>query len=582
MTAAEKAKFYFVIPHICLIIGSLVLLCVSFAYNVIGRKDAIELKSSFTDLVANWDEDMIYGITNNANYVLPTKDHYLKRWNGLWPGTVAGCYCTQSSRTMNVQKGLKSRTCNNNETRLGCSEIASTPAKDLNKWLNSEELQTIRIKGTSFLDNYNQIDETGKCKDLTYTNCGSLSSKAKGLCLPNKYGACPLTDIKSTAQAGYTPVAFNGFTFYTSNSQANNPICDAYIREHHLCFVRSSMPLTPGRSKYDLFNGDYKNCIEDKTTWSLGSMGEKTYFDLNQVNYQGLKTFTVDDTRSWNLLNGRMLDWSPGCSDTVPTLTAKKDEFEVLVSRYTNMVIVYSIALALIVISSFGILCSVFTKNRQLFKVMWFVKLLWFVMALPPIVIVFVKAQEFYKYFEKIVQLQCSNDDTNGNFMTFTDVMKYRLKNKTSIVLGLIVAMFAIDLIQCIVFLFLSMPAPPEKDQQNTDKSSGLEPYGLFSDTKINSVVPTPNLPLQGNNLLSPEAAKNNSSLQEMEKLKYDGSGGKSLSISGNSGTNNISSPTPADGNKLPPGFITAQAGQDPLNKPPLDQQPVPPGFKSL
>ena len=107
-------------------------------------------------------------------------------------------------------------------------------------------------------------------------------------------------------------------------------------------------------------------------------------------------------------------------------------------------------------------------------------------MALPPIVIVFVKAEEFYKYFEKIVQFQCSNDDTNTNFMTLTDNMETRLKSRTSVVLGCIIAMFGIDLLQCLLFLFCSMPAPPENDQDYPAKSSDLELPRAIEANKIN------------------------------------------------------------------------------------------------
>ena len=268
-------------------------------FAVSSRNGCDELKNGFSDLVDSWDVDRIYDITTSNSSALAA-DYYVSGWNGLWPGTVQGCYCTISNTKRKVSKGLKSRECNNNETIVGCTDVPSSPRRDLNVWKNNQRLYVIRVKGTSFLDTYLKIDNQGNCVSSDFTNCGDKTSKSRGACLPSKYGKCTLTDISDTSKTGYNITSLSSFNLYTSNSKSFNPVTEAYIRHDHLCFIRSQMPLSPGRSKYKLLNGDYENCNEDKSAFSVGSMKESEFYDLNTFNVK--LNFTVSDMFEYSAL----------------------------------------------------------------------------------------------------------------------------------------------------------------------------------------------------------------------------------------------------------------------------------------
>ena len=432
----------------CGLIGGLAMLCASFGFSVLSRNACYDLKNGYSDLVDSWDSDRIYDITSNPNYALPSSDYYVKSWSGLWPGTMEGCYCSVSNRRKRVTQGLKTRDCNSNETSVGCIDIDSTPRRELLTWVNGETLLTVRIKGTSFLNTYNKIDSQGNCQGSGFINCGDKSSKSKGSCLPSKYGKCPLTDLTNTATTGYNSTAFSGFTLYTSNAQTKNPLAEAYIRQSHLCFIRSNMPNTPGRYRYPLFLGDYSSCREDKTVWSVGEAGEKSFYDKNGIKsyYTRLTEYDISDVYKVKLLVARGLEWSPDCSDTVPVMTSKKDDLVKVYDDYKNVIIIYSIAFALSVITIFAQgWFGFFHQHKKFFKLLFVSRVLWFIMALPPVVIAFSKTRDFIKFFDKIQSLSCSNDETNTNFANFSNSVKDNLGYKAGVMLGLLIANFAAD-----------------------------------------------------------------------------------------------------------------------------------------
>ena len=153
--------------------------------------------------------------------------------------------------------------------------------------------------------------------------------------------------------------------------------------------------------------------------------------------------------------------------------------------------------------------------------------------------------------------------------------METRLKSRTSVVLGCIIAMFGIDLLQCLLFLFCSMPAPPENDQDYPAKSSGLELPRAIESNKINSVAPITSLPKEDNRHSSIQIAKKDSFSSDKERLLAGGIGGNGLSMAENSGTHNYTSPTSADGNQQPPESIAVQGGQDPAQNMSAADQPT-------
>lgn len=106
------------------------------------------------------------------------------------------------------------------------------------------------------------MNADGTCQS-GYLKCGNPTSRSKGICLPPKYKSCPLTDITMEQKQNYRQVPFTSFNLFVSNDPSANPIDKLRIAENHMCFIGSTYPLTPGRSKYGLLVGDFDGCHKD-------------------------------------------------------------------------------------------------------------------------------------------------------------------------------------------------------------------------------------------------------------------------------------------------------------------------------
>ena len=331
-----------------------------------------------------------------------------------------------------MKQGIKDRVCNSTESQSGCTSIPATDSRTLENWINGQRIYGVKIKSTSFLDTYKDIYSDGRCKSADLMHCGNIDSKSKGVCLPSKFGRCPLTDPSSSSVVGYNISIFAGFSLYHSNSNQNNPISDLAIREHHLCFNRSQYPLTPGRSKYALMLGEYEQCRIDNSAWHLGEMDETTFYDINNLNYKMFPEFGSPDGGMMRLMAARPVDWRPECSAAVPSMrddldavdarrsrcrrcetismASMRDDLDGVDSNFRNQIVVYSVAFRFTIILLTGLACSAMLcidENGKIYKCLFVARILFFIMVLPSLVITYKKVRDFCKYFEKINKLRC-------------------------------------------------------------------------------------------------------------------------------------------------------------------------------
>ena len=450
-------------------LGSLAMLIISFVYANLARKEFTRVKDSFGSLVSNWDSDLVFDLTSDPSYALPDSSYYLDGWTGQWPGTKNSCYCNQDNASKTkyaknkVLEGTKDRDCNSTESYYGCVDIPATDSKTLENWINGQKMYAVKIKDTSFLDTYNDISSDGKCKSVDLMHCGNINSKSKGVCLPSKIGRCPLTDLSSNSVADYNTSSFVGFSLYHSSSNQNNPLSDLAIREHHLCFIRSQYPLTPGRSKYILMLGEYEQCRIDNSAWHVGEMDETTFYDINNLNYKMFPEFGSTDRNKMRMIGARTFDWTPGCSDTVPTMASKQDDLKVIDVDFRNLIVVYSIAFGFTVIVLAGLVCSAMKyldKNGKIYKCLFVARILFFIMALPSLVISYKKVRDFYKYFERINELSCSTPETAVNFDDYAATVKDNTGKKAFIAFMLFIFGFVVDIIICMIYLWCIKKQP--------------------------------------------------------------------------------------------------------------------------
>ena len=481
--------YVFVYMAFCFL--SLGLICTSFALAIVGANESVKVEASFSDLVSNWNEDLIYGITADPNFAVPSSNYYLRKWVGFWPGTENGCYCPERSRDMRVEAGLKAKTCSQNETLSKCKDIAPTEGKDLDKWTNSKPIYTIRMKGSNFLENYQSMDTTGNCLSTDLMLCGKKSSVSKGICLSkSKFSSCPLTDVSDTSKSGYIETVLSGFSLFSTNSADFNPISDARILEHHMCFVRAHMPLTPGRKPYLLHYGQYDACQEDKSAWSVGQMGEKTFLDLNAVPYQGLTQFEPSDSNKYNLMLGRILEWSPLCYDTVPTMSEKKKDLQEIAYQFFVLRVTYAIAFSFAVILIILLFCLVRANKRQLYKYSFVGRVCMFILPFPSLVLTLHKTKVFVDYFNKIVDLQCTSEQSNANFQSSIDFIKNRLGLYSILALVFSIICIVVDCLLC--FYFLRRTGPVYSPEPVSDHSNHTKQPATDEGSELNKIKASP------------------------------------------------------------------------------------------
>ena len=419
------------------------MLIISFSWMNLVRADFNKFAAEYSTFTDNWDDDLVFKIDSTNTAALPDSSFYWTMWNGTWPGTRAGCYCTAANANsrMKVRAGVFDSTCNGNQTKQGCQKIASTPSASISKWLLGQTIYAARKRGTSFLANYRNMNSDGTCK-FGFTRCGSGNSVSKGICLPSSL-QCPLTDISSTGGPGYTQAGtFTGFSLYTSKSNSQNPVSELYIHQDHLCFLRSQNPLSPGRPAYPLLNGNYSNCATDDNAWSAGSLGEASLFALNGIRTSGLTGYDSNDGYLYKLLAARMFDWSPACAEYVPMLQDHPNQMRVISGHYQTLFIIYIVSFVFGLFSFAGYGAAVMTHSSHprchlgVFAVRFFT---WFIMV-PSMFICATQVSKFVGNFDSITSLSCSNSNNNSNLKKISDSLKATIvkKNVVMIVLSFV------------------------------------------------------------------------------------------------------------------------------------------------
>lgn len=91
----------------------------------------------------------------------------------------------------------------------------------------------------------------------------------------------------------------------------------------------------------------------------------------------------------------------------------QRSELDETFDHFRKMVIVYSVAFGFTIINIGGLFFLYITEKSKLFKLSFVARVLFFTMAIAPVAIIYSRTRSFYKYFERIQTLGCSNDETN-------------------------------------------------------------------------------------------------------------------------------------------------------------------------
>jgi hypothetical protein len=442
-----------ILPGIICCVGGFALLLTSFIFMILAKNNMKLISNSFVSLVSSWERDMVFDLTTTSGTSsLTGSNFYQTTWNGTWPGTIAGCWCQNSNSEYEVSRGLKPRSCNSNETLVGCDDIAATPRKDLTRWIASSEVFAIRGRGTNFISLYDKMDESGKCQS-GYLQCGDPNSKSKGLCIPQAIGICPLTDITSTAKPAYKSISLGGFPIYFADAAGLNPIPDIFYAESHLCFIREHRAITGGRKPYLLLLGDYSSCKKDSLAWSVSEIGEKDFFDINGHSYSQFIEYSVSNNYKYKMLVARFLDWSPECKDIVPSLQNQAKEMK---QRYTQHKILFGLYIASFCIGviSLGALGAfTFGGKSTLYKVAFMVRLCSWILIAPSTILCTASTSKMVNYFKNVTSLGCSNQENNENFELIAKDMYNKVHYRNLVMVLLSYIGIFLEVVMCFVVL---------------------------------------------------------------------------------------------------------------------------------
>lgn len=446
---SEEKKLYTGILHCCCCLGALAMLIISFIWSILAKKEVQKMNEGYNSLVASWQVDLAFDLsTDGASFpgLGLGGDMYVDKWRFEWPGTIEGCYCTVSNSRKRVTKGLKDRSCNYNESSVGCKKISEMEPKNATKWISSQEILVARVKSTNFYSTYKKMNPDGSCAS-GFKNCGDKTSNSRGNCIPDKVSACPIADVSTSPVAGSKTLQLAASAVYFSNQAGKNPFSDFLIAEEHLCFIRSQKALSAGRKKYPLLIGDYDNCKKDTAAVSLAAIGEADFFDINSINSRALPEFNTNNKYRYVLAAGKPLEWSPSCFDTVESMNDKQTDIGKVYSAHKVLFVLYIISLsvsAITFIFRFGFSVS---GLNMVYKILFLIRLVFWLLVVPSLIIIFARFNSFYRFFQNITDLKCSSDANNAQFQSIADDMKTKVQAKHRVMLllsigGMIIEIF--------------------------------------------------------------------------------------------------------------------------------------------
>jgi len=446
------------------------------------------MEQSFVGLSSNWKTDLIFELRTDPN--LPVPDGmYVTKWEGTFPGIKADCYCPSSSSSRSsstYHRGYQGRGCIGWDEGLYCTDIPSAASKKLDKWIDGQSLYLLRARGTNFMDTYKAMDSSGNCAN-GYHQCGDKNSKLKGMCVPNKFAGCPISDIRSQPAPGYTPIPFRSFTLYITSLPTMNPIADAIISEHHLCFSRGDYALTPGRTRYPPLLGSSDSCVADSSAREVSTYGEDDYLRMNSIDARKYYKWDVSNGYIYKLFAAPVMEWSPACYDEIPAMENRVVEMGDLRSSYKTLFVLLIISCVLITIgccaSIFSVLSFEESSHSDIpYYVGTAVLLLSFLIILPSMFIVFTKSIKIGNDFERLANKKCGNDIVNANFASMSDTYNSRIENWAKWWFWLLLIGFIVQLIAAIVVILMH-----RKDRHNNDSySSNSRNYNQLQETTYN------------------------------------------------------------------------------------------------
>ncbi len=469
-------------------LGAVACLTISFAWTVAARSESRRFLRAFTSLAANWELDTVFQVTDDPGVPL-AEGYYLDEVRGRWPGTAAGCHCPSplGSKTADPDS-VRRGACSFNDTRYGCRDVPQTQANGrLRLTLEGKPVFLVRGNRTSLRELYLHMQESGEC-DAGFRHCGNTASISRGLCVPVSLGACPLTALSLEPQPGFAETSLNGRQLFVSSSPQHNPLTELLLEQSHPCFVRSHFPLSAGRRKYPLFEGEFDACEPDPKPQRLFSIGERDLLLANAVPIDKLPAGDFSNAYLYHFFAGRLVEWSPRCKEQLPKILAKPSELANIDRQYANLLLIYIIAFIPSVCALVCQLALVGGKSgRRGVRWTFAVHVTAWLLAMPPLIICTSLAVRFSQSLSQSAELDCSDDASHQQFERITAALRSKVVRKS--VVSLVFAVFGLPLESFGVFLYLRCHSAlgseeePAASSTKTTPSSYLQKASSFKVT---------------------------------------------------------------------------------------------------
>ena len=302
----------------CAALFKVVIFIVLVIVGIYGNKNIDKIAMNIGGPSKDWDNDLISRFLSTDSQVDLEGYEYVSAWPGSWPGTIAGCYCTETHSRSRVYKGVNKYSCNYNQTYYGCIEVPEIRSVPLSNWTkDTQMLIVVRLANSSYLDLKSLRNDDGSCKEA--------SKKCSDFCVPSVWKECPVTSIKIQGIDEKPPnihfynhsVAIAGqYKVYWTNNGMYRTITDLTVAERNVSQGANTWCSSPGRQQYTLLDRASDSCYIDPRYEALQVVGEQWLLDTNKVPYQPLPDFDTNDQYKWYRFAGRSLDTKPECIDS--------------------------------------------------------------------------------------------------------------------------------------------------------------------------------------------------------------------------------------------------------------------------
>lgn len=396
------------------IVAVLSLLMLYFA-----QKNLNYFTNSFHGFIQNWNNNLISSISPNG---LSSSLEYGGNWGGAYPGTVEGCDCYVSSSKSGVSAGLHRHTCSTNETRYGCSTVHSIPKTPFTYWNKLEKVNVSFYFQSSFNQLHKNMETNGNCK-TGFKKCGNPSSISTGICVPNEWPSCPITDIyigPSNPNPNYytESAAYSTYAVFASRSSEANPVADLQVGEYRMCENPKTWGITPGRKEYELYEGYTSDCVPDSRYTTLDSIDEISLFEANSIPFRSLPRFSPSSLYRWTRFTRRIIDWKPECLPEVPKLNEVTGHMSTTRTICLTMTIISFITIIVCWLIQIFETANAFKYGVDREKLFWGARLKTLIscITIPFLVIIVIRAKPLNDYFTEVHSMRCSDSFTNDYF----------------------------------------------------------------------------------------------------------------------------------------------------------------------